>query len=495
MNTFLNNLIDNTNYATTENGAVTHKTTKSAVLDMFALCGAYRKSPDEACISAFREALEEDESLALKCLFYLRDVRGGQGERRFFRVCYKWLCMNYEDIALRNLEHIAEYGRWDDLIEATYSTPIWADAIDIIKRQLMEDLESKAPSLLGKWLPSENASSARTKEIGRAIRLELDLSHKKYRQMLSLLRKRINIVERLMSGNEWDEIQFDKLPSQAGLLYSDTFLHREETSKRYADFISNRNTKVNADVMNPVEIARRAFDCDYRFYYDKTNPMMKEEKLVLDKYWNNLADYYNGREENGLAIVDVSGSMYGQPLNAAVSMGAYIAERGHGPFANHFITFSSRPELVKFTGETIADKFWNCKNADWGGNTDLKAVFDLLLDTAVDNNTRPEDIPTRLYIFSDMEFDGCMGRRRVTESSVKTLLEEIALEWEDYGYELPQVVFWNLDARHKNIPAMGKRFSYVSGFSMSMIESILSGKTGYDLMLEKLLSERYSQIC
>lgn len=147
---FLDNLIDRTNYDLTENGAITHKTTKSDVLDMFAMGGAYRRRKEEDCILLFKSALEENESLAMKCLFYLRDILQGQGERRFFRVCFKWLCEEKPKVAKRNLDKIAEYGRWDDLIYATDGTDLQEDAFDIIQTQLILDLNSKTPSLLRK---------------------------------------------------------------------------------------------------------------------------------------------------------------------------------------------------------------------------------------------------------------------------------------------------------------------------------------------------------
>jgi hypothetical protein len=185
--------------------------------------------------------------------------------------------------------------------------------------------------------------------------------------------------------------------------------------------------------------------------------------------------------------------MYGTPLEAAVSLGAYVAEKAHGPFANHFITFSSSPELIKFSGVDIVDKFNRAKRARWGMNTNIEAVFDLLLTTALKNNTPQEDMPNRLYIFSDMEFDYCISNVRGADDMV-TLIESMEKRWNTYGYELPEVVFWNLDARNNNIPAMGTKFSYVSGFSPVMIEQILGGKTGMDLMLEKLNTERYAVI-
>lgn len=486
MNTLLNGLIDATNYGLTENGAVKHLTTKSAVLDLFALCGAYRNRADVDCINMFKNAVEEDMTLALKCLFYLRDCRGGQGERRFFRVCFRWLANNYPDAAIRNLDNVAEYGRWDDLIYSTIGTKVEMDTISIIEKQFKLDLKCKTPSLLAKWLPSENASAKETKRMGNIIRCAFGMTHKEYRQALSLLRTRINIVEKLMSQNRWEDIEFDKIPSKAGFIYKNAFARRDIISKKYAQFAKDENTTVNAGVLYPYDIAHLAF---------RSNGLNLDspERLMIQKYWNNLPNYYGDNQENGLAIVDVSGSMNGRPLEAAVSLGAYIAERGHGPFANHFITFSSNPELVKFEGVDIVDKFNRAEDADWGMTTNLEAVFDMLLAVIKNENTKAEDIPERLYIFSDMEFNRCISKIR-TGTEPETLLEGIAKEWAAAGYELPKVIFWNLKASTENIPALGNRFSYVSGLSPVMIETILSGKDGYDLMLEKLLSDRYKAV-
>ena len=488
MNTFLNEMKAADNYTLTENGSLTYKSTLNKVLDMFALGGAYRNRSDEDCILLFKQAYEEDPKLALKCLFYIADCRGGQGERRFFRVCFNWLAKNDPAAARRNLELVPVFRRWDDVLYSCVGTPLEKDALGFIKEQLSLDVECETPSLLAKWLPSENASSAETKRMGHIVREYLGLTHKEYRKLLSALRDKISVLEKLMSEGRWDEIKFDKIPSKAGLVYKNAFARNDVTSRRYEEFIKNKDTKVNADTLYPYDIARQAFYMDL--------PLDDPKRVALDKYWSCLKDYYNGREENGLCVVDVSGSMSGLPMEAAVSMGAYIAERGHGPFANHFITFSHDPELVEFDGVDIVDKFQRCISADWGYNTNIKAVFDMLLYTAKREHVKPEDIPTRLYILSDMEFDAGLDMRycKDAEGSLNTLLESIAQKWKTYGYDLPQVIFWNLDARNNNIPAINGRFAYVSGFSMAILESILSGKDGIDLMLEKLLSERYEFI-
>ena len=345
-------------------------------------------------------------------------------------------------------------------------------------------------SLIFKWLPSENASSEKTKELARAIRKSLGITSKQYRKLLSWGRERINVLERLMSSNQWDKISFDRIPSRAGLIYKNAFARRDILKAKYEHFMQDKSTKVNAKDLYPHEIAHRAFHTDSS---DEVN------RLALQKYWDNLPNYYGNKEENGIAVVDVSGSMNGQPMEVAVSMGAYIAEKAHGPFANHFITFSARPELVKFEGIDIIDKFKRCVCADWGMNTDLKAVFNMLFDTAVKNHIKQEDMPERIYIFSDMQFDRCVSVGNscyyASQSKIDTMMEAEKKRWARYGYKLPSVVFWNVNAAFKNnIPAIGEGFSYVSGFSPVMIETILSGKDGVDLMLEKLNSERYKMI-
>lgn len=496
MNEFLKNLKEDTNYTYTENGGVTHKSTLNAVLDMFAMGGSMRNRSEDDVIAMFAKAYDEDPTLALKCLFYLRDVRGGQGERRFFRVCLKWLANARPTEVEHLIGYVAEYGRYDDLFEL-FGTAMEPEMMGYIKWVI----DANRDHLVYKWMPSINTSSHNTQERGRKFAYEFHMTEREYRKMLTEGRKACNLVETLMSQNMWDQIAFDKLPSRAGLLYKNAFMRREETKARYAEFMSNKETKVNASVLNPVEIAHQIYN-----YRGWSKPSVTERQ-AWQKYWDNLKDYYNGREEPGIAIVDVSGSMWGQPLEAAVSMGAYIAERGKGPFKNHFITFSDNPELVEFVGSDIYHKFIAARGAEWGGSTNIEAVFDMLLNTALQHHTPASDMPKTLYIFSDMEFNGCItsgapvnnrwdySRSRIlNRGQIDTVIEAQARKWRQYGYKIPRVIFWNLDARQNNIPAIGEGFSYVSGFSMNMVECILSGKDGVDLMLDKLGSFRYEPI-
>ena len=497
MNTLLNGMKQEANYGYTENGGVKHITTHSDLLDMFAMGGSMRNRSDDDVIFMFKKAYEENPEYALKCLFYLRNCRGGAGERRFFRVVIHWLANELPEVALRNMKYIPLFGRWDDLY-ALVGTSIEHNMFLFMHSQFVLDMDCNTPSLLGKWLKSENCSSIESKRLATKTRNAFQMTAREYRKSLSVLRNRINIVETLMSQNRWDEIEFDKLPSKAGLKYKNAFAQNEITAARYREFMFNKDTKVNAGVLNPVDIAGQIFS--------NWHPTDIERK-TWDKYWANLKDYYNGREEPGIAVVDVSGSMTGTPMNAAVSMGAYIAEHGKGPFHNHFITFSGNPHLVEFNGIDLYDKFQRAKNAEWGQNTNIEAVFDLLLSTAKKYKTRPEDMPKTIYIFSDMEFDQCVTSgpvrkdrwdygyaRTLTEDGIETVIEKQMRKWRQFGYDAPRVIFWNLDARTNNIPALDGAFSYVSGFSMAALEGVLSGKDGYDMMMDVLNNSIYKDI-
>lgn len=493
MNTFMNGLQNASNYAVTENGALAHKTTRSAVYDMFALGGAYRKRNDEDCILLFKNALEENETLALKCLFYLRDCRGGQGERRFFRVCYKWLAQKHADVARRNFELISEYGRYDDVIYALIGTPLENDALEFIKNQLALDLECKTPSLLAKWLPSENASAVKTKKMGNIIREYLGMTHREYRKTLSILRERINLLERLMSANRWDEIEFDKIPSKAGLIYKNAFARRDIIAEKYEAFSKSEDTKVNASTLYPYDVVHKAVEGTRGWGYSFRD-MSATDRAMVEKYWENLPDYLEGKPCKMMCVVDTSGSMTGSeasaPINVAIGLGMYCAERIGGPFKNHYISFSSRPQLIKIEGVDFVDKVRRIYKTNLCENTDLVKTFRMLKEIAL--TAKPEDIPETIVVISDMQID-CGSR--FYGSNVATEMESMRREWEKAGLKMPKLVYWNVEARGAaNFLDDGPNVTYVSGCSPVIFQQVISGVTGYELMLKKLESARYEAI-
>lgn len=506
MNTLLKGLKEENNIAYTENGAKTRTSSMSGLLDLFGMGAAYRTRSDSDCILLFEEAFKENPVYALKCLFYLRDCRGGQGERRFFRVVSKWLADKHTEEMRRNLQWVPWFGRYDDLY-VFVSTKLENEAFNFMKKQLALDVECKTPSLLAKWLKSENTSSKESRVLANRTRQAFGMTHKQYRKTLSLLRERINIVERLMSAGKWDEIEFDKIPSRAGLIYRNAFarhdierMKSEKQVRTYEDFMKDEKTTVNAKALYPYEVVSQAYNLtNTRSWWsapssiDDVDPIQRN---AINKYWDNLTDYFNGCSLDALCMIDTSGSMWGSeasaPINVAISIGLYAAERARGPFAGHYISFSSRPQLIETKGIDFVDKVYRIYRTNLCENTNIEAAFDMLLDTARRTRCSQEDLPKSIIVVSDLEFDSQVGRYG---KNTQTLMENIRDKWTACGYKIPELVFWNVQARQNNVPMTIKNgVTLVSGFSPVIFEQIMKGKTALDLVYDKLDSERYACI-
>lgn len=501
-NKLLNAVKEATNVTRTENGAVTRNTTMSALLDLFGTGAAYRTRSESDCIVLFQKAFDENPIYALKCLFYLRDARGGQGERRFFRVVTKWLADNKTAVMKRNLKYVPEFGRWDDLY-AFIGTVLEKDVFDLMGEQFVLDLQCKTPSLLAKWLKSENTSSAQSRALATKTRKAFGLTPREYRKSLSILRARINVLERLMSAGQWDKIEFDKIPSKAGLVYRNAFARHDVERMRadkdavaYKDFIQDKNTKVNAKALYPYEVVAKATNysgINNRWHWSE-DPV---ERAAINKYWDNLEDYFNGASLDALCMIDTSASMWGTdasaPINVAISIGLYAAERARGPFHGHYISFSSRPQLIETYGSDFVDKVRLIYSTNLCESTNIEAAFDMLLDTAIKSHCRQSDLPKTIIVVSDMQFD---RQRSYYGNSNATLMENIAYKWQRAGYQMPNLIYWCVQARANNVIPMPAKdgITFVSGFSPALFEQIMKGKTGYDLMMDKLNSERYECI-
>lgn len=494
----LNHLKKETNVAYTTNGAKALKTTQSYLVDFFASSGALRNRDDREVIQLFSKAFAEDSLLAMKALFYTRDIRGGQGERKTFKTIIRNIAFNHPDALAKNINLIPYYGRYDDLL-VLLDTPLEKLAMTIIRAQLLEDIDTESPSLLAKWLPSENASSYETKRLAKKVYTNLGLTPKQYRKTLSMLRKRINIVEGLLSTKKFDEVEYDKIPSKAGLIYRKSFYRNDED--RYTAFIEslskpeNKNkVKINTATLFPYEIVSKYQATGMvrlgSHYYTSFGTSVDP---TLEAMWDNLPDYIGDNFDNALAVVDTSGSMRGLPIEVALSLGLYLAERNKGEFHNHFITFSERPELQEVVGKTLAERLQNMSTANWDMNTNIEKVFDLVLHTAVKNNLPQEELPSKLFIISDMQFDRCVrGGNNVT------LFENILQKFANAGYVMPELVFWNVNATSQQFPVSVNQTgtALVSGCSPSIFKNLLAGKdmTPYTMMLDVLNSERYATV-
>lgn len=467
---YLDELQKATNRGTTENGGVTNASTLNPCLDFFAL-GASKRNDIESAVRLFAKAYAKDKTTALRTLFYIRDIRGGQGERDIFRACMEELSAIDPAVADSMLEFIPEYGRWDDLLHNRANNGV---AVEIVKKQLLKDAKTKTPSLLGKWMPSENASSEVTRKAALNWAKSLGLKPAQYRKILSKLRKKIALLEQKMSAKEWTEIEYDKLPSQAFRKHTAAFDRNDHD--RYQEFIgavNNGEKKVNASTVTTAEVLQNVRNGDN----DSANAI-----------WKSL-DNFVPEDLNAIVVADVSGSMWGRPMDISTSLALYFAERNKGVFANKFMTFSERPRLVEVYGRTLTEKLKFIETADWGMNTNIEAVFDVLLSAAVRSGDK-ENMPKVIYIISDMEFDQC------ATGADETAFENAKRKWEAEGLELPTVVFWNVDARSDNSPAtrFDSNVTLVSGSNQSAFRFAMEGKTPEDLMYEVVNSERYAQI-
>ena len=481
----LNCLKQEANRTFTENGAVTYASTESACLDLFATIGALRSADEREIISRFVRAFTEDPDLAMKALFYARDVRGGLGERRVFRTCLQWLANNAPGSARKNLPYVAEFGRWDDLL-SLLDTPCERDALLLIKKQLETDLESmdmgNDVSLLAKWLPSVNASNAQTVQYAKRIARFLGLTDAAYRKTLVKLRSHIRILENNLRRKDYT-FDYEKQPSKAMFKYRKAFQRND--GQRYGEFlsrVSRGQAQLHTGTLAPYEIIE---------------PILRgavgEQEAAMDATWNALEDFTG--DENALVVIDGSGSMYcgGSPLPAAValSLGIYFAERNRGAFRDHFITFSETPRLVQIQGQTIGEKVRFCESYNECANTNIQRVFELLLRTAVKNKLPQEELPSTLYIISDMEFDYC------AEGADITNFEFAKAQFEEAGYQLPRVMFWNVQSRNQQQPVTRNEqgVALVSGCSSRIFSMVKSGKLSpYAFMLEVLGSQRYAPI-
>lgn len=467
---YLDSLKQTTNqFARTENGAKTNASSLNPVLDFFALAGAMRGRVDDA-VKLFKKAYAEDNLLALRALFYLRDIRGGQGERDLFRAC---LPLVSREVLKKNLPLVPEYGRWDDILKLDIIT-----IAPIIKEQLEQDALAMAKgesiSLLAKWLPSENASSKTTKALAKAIATVLDLTPSEYRKILSKFRSYIKLLEQNMSTNQWAEIDYEKVPSQAMRKHTKAFYRHDED--RFKEFLGD------------VKTGEKKIKTSTLFTYEVFDLVQSGDAETADALWNNLPDYTNG--SNALVIADVSGSMMGRPMSVSVSLALYFAEHNTGAFHNYFMTFSDRPQLTKVLGTTLEDKLDMIENSDWGGSTNIEAAFDAILSAAQKDKASADEMPKILYIISDMEFNSCVRGTDLTN------YENAKAKFEAAGFTLPHVVFWNVDARNNQLPATmyDNNVTLISGSSASTFRYAVEGKTPLESMTDILNSERYLPI-
>lgn len=492
------------NISITENGAIGYKTTGKKVLDLNFDVPALRKLDDKQVVDKFVEAYLEEPVVATLWLFYARDAREGLGERRLFKLCLPFLAKNVKDVS-KLISLIPEYGRYDDifvLMDCGYKREV----INFIKSKLTEDMKAmeknKNVSLLAKWLKSENTHSYKSREVAHEIRQGLGLTSKAYRQMLSKLRAYIDVTEVKMCAKNFKEIDYSVVPSKASLNYKEAF--KRNDGERYQAFIDSVNKgekKINASVLYPHEIVHKyGLGC----YGGK-----KDLDPTLEALWKNLPDLVKG-DNNTLVVADGSGSMtsyVGQDssvtaLDVANGLALYFAQRAKGPFKNTYITFSATPQLVRVGSGSLYQDLRIAYQHDECSNTNIEATFDLILNVAIKNHMKQEDLPSNILIISDMEFDYCTTTNAHIRSYYhggvdQALFDTIKARFQQHGYQMPRLVFWNVNSRTSTIPVKENKLgvSLVSGFSVNIVKMVLNGELDpYKNLLRTLFVDRYAPI-
>ena len=408
MNAVKQTLNNEYNVSVTENGAVGYRSTGKELLDLNFAVASLRKMSDEEVAKRFMKAFCENKMLAMRWLFYARDARQGIGERRLFRVVIKHLVESNPEMVIPVINLIPEYGRYDDLWCLLNNEESAKVVYQIVDKQLKEDWDNmsagKPISLTAKWMPSINASSAKTKEYGKKLCKALHMSEREYRKALSKLRKYLDVVEVKMSNKDWSGIKYETVPSRANLIYNNAFLRNDEARRReYLGKIEKGETKINASTLFPHDIVHKYSD------YSGWHYSLKKNDATIEALWKALPDTVNGCG-NTIVVADGSGSMTTDidrsssvtALEVANALAIYFAEHSSGQFKDKYITFSERPQIVDFSNATsLHDKLQIALAHDECANTNIEKVFDLILDTAIKNRMKQEDLPQNILIVSD----------------------------------------------------------------------------------------------
>ena len=488
---FANLLRKEARFTRTENDAVALSTTGDACLDLFGTMGALREAEDVRIERLFADAYKEDALFATKLAFYGRDVRGGLGERRTFRVLLRYMAQYHPEALRANLDLVGVYGRYDDLYELT-GTQLEDEMWAAMKLQFEEDrrnmAEGHAISLLAKWIKTADASSEKTRKMGILTAQKLGYSVYEFKRIVRQMRKHIGIVESLMSTGKWDEISYSAVPSRAMMIYRNAFRrHDEDRFDTYINRAVNGEEKINSATLYPYDIVEKYLS----FSWNIANVQIPaEESKVLEAQWRALPEYVE-EGTNALVMADVSGSMMGRPMATSIGLALYFAEHNRGDYHNLFMTFSGDPEIVTVKGDTLQQKLGSIAKAKWGMNTDLYAAFRRILDLARQNHTPKADMVKTIIVISDMEIDCCGDRDW-------SFYDMMRAKYRMAGYEIPNVIFWNVNSRHDVFHADSNRkgVQLCSGQSAAVFKQMLAciGMTPLEAMKQVINSERYEAI-
>ena len=477
----------------TENGAMAYSTTSNPLLDLFAQIGALRPRSIEEITIKYANAYAVNSELAIKMLFYAGNIRGGLGERRTFRACLRWLAINHPVVVRDNLSNIPHFNRWDSLFTLV-GTPVEADMWQYITDQLGLDMQAVIKekhggkhvgiSLLAKWMPTETAHAKETRALAKTAMRKLGVTPRMYRKMLSALRAHLKVVESLMSAGKWDEVEYPAVPSYAMKNYRKAFSNHDNA--RFGAYIASLNkgeAKINASTLFPYYLVHQYMMGRYYTGHNyKIDP-------IVEAQWKALPNYIEG-ENNILVMADVSGSMYGRPIETSIGLATYFAQRNTGDYHGLYMTFTDRPHFIDISRETtLAGCIKKVNDTDVGYSTNLDRAFEYVLNHALNNHIKNEDMPKALVVVSDMEIDPYFRGQRNMD-----FVQKWVREFAKFGYTCPKLVMWNVEARNDTFLSQSDDVILVSGQSASTFRNLcqsLGGKTAWDFMCEVLNDPMY----
>ena len=431
-----------------------------------------------------------DPLFATKIAFYARDIRGGLGERETFRTIMRYMAQMHPEALRPNLDLIGVYGRYDDLY-CLIGTPLEDEMWAAMKAQFEEDRRSlengKAVSLLAKWIKTADASSAKTRELGILTARKLGYTVYEFKRIVRALRRRIGVIETLMTEGRWDEIRYPEVPSRAMMIYRDAF--RRHDGERYEKFVNRAvagQEKIHAGTLYPYDIVEKVAPRLSSFF---ANASLNNDP-ALEAQWRQLPDYVEPGT-NALVIADTSGSMCGRPMATSVGLAVYFAERNRGAYHNMFMSFSGTSRIQVLRGETLAQKISSINMNDWANNTNLRAAFEHVLEIAIRNHIPQAEMPKSLIVISDMEIDYCGDR----DWTFYEMMEEM---YRMNGYIIPNIIFWNVNSRHDVFHADKNRkgVQLASGQSAAVFRQVMQtvGMNPVEAMEKIINSERYEAI-
>lgn len=487
----------------TENGAFAYDSTaQGALLDLFSQIGALRPRTEREIESKFAAAFREDKLLATKMLFYSGDIRqGGLGERRTFRICLRWLAENHPEIVNKNIELIPYFNRFDSwfvLCGTKCEKLMWENvaktlAADMKAYNASVGTKHVPISLLAKWMPSENTSSVQTRQMAVKAQRALQLTPRKYRKMLSALRKHINVTERMMSAGEWAKIDYAKVPSYAMHNYGSAFAkHDHERFDAYLKSVKKGEVKINASVLYPYDLVEKYMNSREAGFYYGDCFIARDENAVVEAQWRAMPNYLT-KPVNAVVMADVSGSMSGRPMATSIGLATYFAQHNTGHYHNQYLTFTSEPRFINIReGASLLECVKRVAEEGVGYSTNLEKAFMAILETAVNYRVPNNEMPEALVVISDMEIDKYMRPGRYWD-----FLDVMRKRFASYGYTLPRIILWNVNARKDTVLSQSEDVIFISGQSASSFKSLcqnLDGITAYDLMLQTLNGKAYEKV-